>query len=229
MLRILQVVKKCAAKTYREEPVVGDVRALSWTRLEFSRLVFDLMLVAGRHVPAREPRSEDLKSHAREPDRVPAFKQPTSARRRWLLSPGKTVSRVPHAEMRQDDSSNVREAPSGVKVPSSRRTLWADCTAPANVPVPSPRLAPSAGPGFCRHGQARQPRRNREGHIHEPPAARRRGELAPLGLEPPRVVSPAVLQRQRQRSGDGARWFPAARRAPPGLERWRSGEGSSRP
>lgn len=72
------------------------------------------------------------------PTAYPPSKQPTSARRRWLLSPGKTVSRIPRAEMNQDDSSNVREDSGIVKVPSSRRTLWAvNCTAPANVPVPS--------------------------------------------------------------------------------------------
>lgn len=65
------------------------------------------------------------------------------------LVPGKDGFRIPRAEMNQDDSSNVREDSGIVKVPSSRRTLWAvNCTAPAECSCAITWLAPSAGPGF---------------------------------------------------------------------------------
>lgn len=149
LLRILQVVEEAAAEDGIEEPVVGDVEGVVVDEPEIRQVGLRFDVVAGRHVQLANLDPEDLKSHAREPDRVPAFKQPTSARRRWLLSPGKTVSRIPRAEMNQDDSSNVREDSGIVKVPSSRRTLWAvNCTAPAECSCAITWLAPSAGPGF---------------------------------------------------------------------------------
>lgn len=73
MLRILQVVEEAAAEDGIEEPVVGDVEGVVVDEPEIRQVGLRFDVVAGRHVQLANLDPEDLKSHAREPDRVPAF------------------------------------------------------------------------------------------------------------------------------------------------------------
>ncbi len=197
-----------------EEPVVGGCEAVV-TEPEIRQ-------VGLRFDSCRPPCSSRTRSRGpeitREPDRVPRLsKQPTSARRRWLCP---RERRFPESARRDEPGrfAHVRETwyRQGSAVEAN---VGGELYRAGRMFLCHHLVSPSAGPGFV-DGQARQPRRSRRPHIHEPPVARcRGGELAPLGLSRRAGVPQSCSASMAIR--DGARWFPVARRA---LRAWNVGD-----